>query len=84
MDDELREWMRKAWDEGNTAGWDDSQDTNRMFREGPTKNPYTCEECGGTGLTIQGWTDKNGHPEDQYGPCASCAAATSETRGGGQ
>lgn len=34
----------------------------------------TCEDCGGAGQTVQGWTDKNGSPEDQYGPCATCTA----------
>lgn len=31
-----------------------------------------CPDCSGTGFTVQGWTDKNGYSEDQYGPCARC------------
>jgi hypothetical protein len=28
-----------------------------------------CVECNVTGYSKQGWTDKGGFPEDQYGPC---------------
>lgn len=31
-----------------------------------------CQTCNGWGQTAQGWTDKNGYPEDQYGPCPDC------------
>lgn len=34
-----------------------------------------CEDCEGTGYTIQGWTDKNGYSEDQYGRCYTCNTA---------
>lgn len=43
------------------------------IRATPPTEP--CEDCGGTGRTVQGWTDKSGEPEDQYGPCSTCVTS---------
>jgi hypothetical protein len=33
-------------------------------------NDDECVVCEGSGWSKQGWTDKNGFSEDQYGPCS--------------
>ena len=43
------------------------------------QHPSSCQDCGGTGMTVQGWTDKGGASEDQYGPCACEIAAVEMT-----
>lgn len=54
--------------------WRTRQQPRRVdySRPGFERPADPCDECSGTGLTVQGWTDKNGEPEDQYGPCREC------------
>lgn len=53
---------------------DTTESVQKPGADGPirTSCDTLCSTCGGTGFTVQGWTDKNGYSEDQYGPCPRC------------
>lgn len=55
---------------GNHDGWNGYRCVNTAGDSLPF--PGECPDCEGMGRTAQGWTDKNGFSEYQYGPCRRC------------
>lgn len=45
------------------------------------RDEQVCETCEGYGRIALGWTDKNGYPEDQFGPCPDCSHEPETTTG---